>query len=467
VQDAPIGSYEDAVSFLEQGINYEKTRRWAYNTRYLNLGRMEALLAQLGDPHRRYHVLHVAGTKGKGSTGASAARLLTRAGRRTGLLTSPHLVTPRERIRVDGRMIEPEHFRRGVEKMRPYVQARREVEAEGDRAPTYFEMLTALALDHFAEQQVEWAVVEVGLGGRLDSTNVVAPDCCVVTSIGFDHMDKLGDTAEAIAGEKADIIKPGVPVVIGRQQYPGALETLRRVADERGCPRWEVGRELTITAREPLCAPRERPEAPVGWRFTLKTPSGHHDLTTPLLGAHQLENLAAAVGAVELASAHDAPEVPPQVVHRAIAEFRLPGRIEVLQRRPALILDVAHTVESVRALLDALETHFPGRAVRVVFGCSADKNLRGMLEALRGRCNALTATQAQDMPRALPAQEIAAAARELNFPCGVKTAPNAVEAVETALAEAQPDDVVCITGSFFTAGEVRAHWLQTHPDLRQ
>ncbi len=463
MRHVPIATYEDAVRFLEEGINYERTRRWAYNTRYLNLGRMEGLLHALGDPHRRYRVLHVAGTKGKGSTAGAAAHLLTRAGMRTGLITSPHLVTHRERIRIDGQMIDPRPFVLGVRRMQPYVAARRVHEAAADRAPTYFEMLTALGFEHFAQQQVDWAVVEVGLGGRLDSTNVVSPDCCVVTTIGFDHMDKLGETAEAIAGEKGGIIKPGVPVVLGRQQYPDALAALRRIADERGCPRREVGRELTITAREPLSAPKEQPDAPIGWRFTLKTPAAEYaDLTTPLLGAHQLDNLAAAIGAVEMAAERAGFGLTEDVVRQAVAEFSVPARVEVMQRGPAFILDVAHTVESVRALLDTLEAHFPGRAVRVVFGCSADKDVPGLLGALRGRCTAFTATQASDMPRALPAEEVAAAARELGFeeavPGGIRVTPSVVEAVETALSDAHPDEVVVLTGSFFTAGEVRNHW---------
>ena len=466
----PIATYEDAVRFLEEGINYERSRGWAYNTHSLNLGRMEDLLVALGNPERRYHVLHVAGTKGKGSTAGAAAALLCRAGQRTGLLTSPHLVTHRERIRIDGRMISPEQFVSGVRRMRAYVDGKRVHEAAADRAPTYFEMLTALAFDHFAEQGVDWAVVEVGLGGRLDSTNVVQPDCCAITTIGFDHTDKLGETADAIAGEKAGIIKPGVPVVLGRQQYADALAALRRIAEERGCARWEVGRELTITAREPLCAPIERPDAPIGWRFSLQTPEGEYrDLVTPLLGPHQLDNLAAAVGAVQMAARRIGIRVPPESVRQALAEFQMPGRVEVLQRRPVLILDVAHTVESIQALWDTLGAHFPGRPVRVVFGCSADKNVAGMLQVLRGRCAAFTVTQAQDMPRAMSAEEVAGIAIELGFgldvPGGVHVMPNAVDAVDAALAQARPEEVVCITGSFFTAGEVRARWCQTHPGL--
>ncbi|MHC5034341.1 MAG: bifunctional folylpolyglutamate synthase/dihydrofolate synthase, partial [Planctomycetota bacterium] len=293
-QCGAIGSFEEAVEFLEQGLNYEWTQKWAYNKRWLNLPRMRMMLEAIGDPHLAYDVIHVAGTKGKGTTAGAIAHCLQRCGIRAGLLTSPHLVSPRERIRVNGEMIGREEFRRIVEKIRPHVERKRRDERNGSmRAPTYFEMLTALGFEHFAASKADWAVVEVGLGGRLDSTNVVEPQCCVITAIGFDHMDKLGDTPEAIAAEKAGILKPRVPVVLGRQHYAGALETLRRMADECQCPRWEVGREMTVANAVPLAAPAERPEADVGWRFSLRVPERDYaELSTPLLGAHQLDNLA-------------------------------------------------------------------------------------------------------------------------------------------------------------------------------
>jgi dihydrofolate synthase/folylpolyglutamate synthase len=464
----PVADFRQAVEFIERGLNYEKTTRWQYNRRWLDLRRMKHLLKALGNPHRRYQVIHVAGTKGKGSTAGAIAHCLHRCGLRTGLITSPHLVTPCERARVDGRMISPEDFTEAVRRMQPHVEAERRADQhEQMGAPTYFEMLTALAFDHFALSAVDWAVVEVGLGGRLDSTNVVSPRCCVITAIGFDHMDKLGNTPEAIAGEKAGILKPGVPVVIGRQQYGGALEALRRAAEEHGCPRWEVGRELDVTDMQPLSAPAERRDAPVGWRFTLRTPAhDYEDVSTPMLGRHQLDNLAAALGAVEMTAAHGGLPYDPARIVEAIAGFQVAGRLEVLQRGPALVLDVAHTLESVQAFVDALDAHFPGRPLRVVFGCSTDKNLPGMLGLLAGRCTSFTATQAS-LPRARPAADVAEAAAQ----AGVLTSGGALatvgrpwDAVRQALAEAEPQDVVCVTGSVFVAGEVRAGWLEQHPE---
>jgi dihydrofolate synthase/folylpolyglutamate synthase len=465
----PISSFREAVDFIEEGLNYEKSQRWKYNRKWLDLSRMEGLLHAMGDPHRGYNIIHVAGTKGKGSTSGAIAHCLSETGHRTGLLTSPHLVTPCERAVVDDEMIGEEAFWRITRKMQPYVEAkRREKEVSGLRAPTYFEMLTALPFEYLTERNVEWAVVEVGLGGRLDATNVVTPRCCVITAIGFDHTDKLGTTPGCIAAEKAGILKPGVPVILARQQYPGALVALRRAAEERDCPRWEVGRELALSNRRPIAAPAHSALAEVGWHFDLRTPDRNYEnLFTPLLGAHQLDNLAAALGALEMAAAHGDLNIDRDRIAAAIASFRIPARVQVLQKTPALVLDVAHTVESITALLEALDTHFPGRRLRLVFGCSADKNVAGMLRALGGRCASLTVTQAR-LPRALLAAELAGAAREAGVADDRRMCviTDAWEATLATLSEADPDDVVCVTGSFFVAGEVLAGWRRTQPSAR-
>jgi len=463
-----VSSFGEAVEFLERGIDYEHTRGWRHNSRWMNLPRVAALLEALGNPHRAYKVIHVGGTKGKGSTAGAAAHCLHRAGHRAGLLTSPHLVTHRERIRVDGQMIPEEEFWPVVRAMQPHVEGRRAAENRGShRAPTYFEMLTALAFEHFARRRAEWAVVEVGLGGRLDSTNVVSPAVCVITAIGFDHMDKLGHTPEAIAAEKGGILKEGVPFVLGRQRYPGARETLRSMANERRCPCWEVGRDIVVTRNEVMAAPAAEPAAPVGRRFGLRTPRGdYEDLFTPLLGAHQLDNLAAAVGAIEMAVEHAGLAFAPEGLREALADFHVPARVELLQREPALVLDVAHTVESTEALLDALAVHFPGRRVHLVFGCSRDKDVEGILAAMRGHCVSLTATQSC-LPRALAAGEVAWAAAACGLAesgCVLDTVPDAWQAAQAALRRAAPDAVDCVTGSFYVAGEVRAEWAKLHPE---
>jgi len=267
-------SFQEAVDFLEKAVNYEKRTRVKYTDRNFDLGRMEALLARLGNPHRTYRIIHVAGTKGKGTTAAVLASCLRCAGYRTGLHTSPHLVSVCERMMVDGAPATEEEFCLLLEQVRDYIDRKRR-QSRND-APTYFETTTALAFKHFQQRKVHWGVVEVGLGGRLDSTNVVLPECCVVTPIGLDHTDKLGATVDKIAAEKAGIFKRDVPVVIARQDYQEALEVLRRRAEMLGCRSWEVGREVKLIRMRPLRAPRVDPEAPVGdatrWR-TVPRPS--------------------------------------------------------------------------------------------------------------------------------------------------------------------------------------------------
>jgi len=456
--DVPFRSFQEAVDFLEGGLNLERKARWTYSAKKLDLGRMERLLEFLGNPHRSFRSIHVAGTKGKGSTAVLIASCLQAAGYKTGLFTSPHLVSPCERMRVDGNPVPEDVFCRLLGRAKDYVAARR---AQGRLcAPTYFEILTALGFEHFRQERVEWAVVEVGLGGRLDSTNVLLPECCVVTPIGFDHTDKLGTDIESIAAEKAGIMKPGVPLVLGTQKYAGALEVLRERAEACGCTWWEVGREVRVVAREPVSAYRESDDK-AGWRFSLQTPHSQYiDLFVPFLGVHQVENCATAIAALELLKQAGRLRISPVHIHSGIAAARWPARIEVLQKQPLLILDSAHTVESVEALVAALQVHFPGRAPIMVFGCSQDKNLAGMLRVLRQYCRGLTATQA-DSPRAVPADRIARTARE----CGIET-PKAIvpapKAVRETLRLAGRDDMVCVTGSFFIAGEVRADWMQRH-----
>jgi len=453
----PFRTFQEARDFLEKAIDYEKRTSVKYTDQNFNLARMEDLLAQMGNPHRSFRVIHVAGTKGKGSTAAVLESCLRAAGLKTGLHTSPHLVSLCERMLVNGQPPSEQEFCRLLSGVRAYVEKKRR-EAR-DTAPTYFEITTALSLLHFAQQKVDWAVIETGLGGRLDSTNVVSPECCVITAIALDHMDKLGDTVDKIAGEKAGIFKPGVPVILAAQPYAEALEVLRSRAEAVDCPRWEVGREVQVAGTEPLSAPPDSPEAPVGWRFSVRVPGRTYDgLSCSLLGGHQVQNCATAIAALEMLRGHGRLDIAPQAVREGIARCRWPARVELLGRRPIFILDAAHTRESVAALLDAVRTHFPGRRLRIVFGSSADKNWQGMLVLLAPRCVSLITTQAFT-PRAADAGMLAHAARE----AGMKSARavrHPPKAVREALQEAAPDDVVCVTGSFFVAGEVLDAWRQ-------
>ena len=450
-RNAPA-SLEEAQRFLERSPDHEKRPDVNYDRRNFNLDRTRAVLDALGNPQKNLRVIHVAGTKGKGTTCALVERCLREAGYRTGLFTSPHLRSICERMRVGGRSISEEDFCGLVGAARSHIEDNRQNSPA--EAPTYFEILTGLAIRYFADQEVEWAVAEVGLGGRLDSTNVLQPECCIITSIGYDHMDKLGDTIEAIAGEKAGIMKDRTPVIIGRQRYDEAREVLKDHSQSHCCPCWEVGTEVRVDGQRALTARRDNPNAPVGWQFDLNTPASNYlGLTTSLLGAHQLDNCAGAVAALELLRERNQLEISEQSIRRGVHTCICPARVEVLQRQPALLLDTAHTVESIEALLEAVKTHFPGRRLRIVFGCSADKDYSSMLRALAGHCKQLILTRA-DFPRAADPERLATAAEQAGFE-STKTVVPATQALETCLAEAAPDDVVCVTGSFYVAGEIR------------
>ena len=401
----PFQDFHEALRFLDKIPNYEKTMDWDYTPKKLDLSRVNALMDYLGNPQDSFNSIHVAGTKGKGSTATILATCLQKAGHRTGLYTSPHLICPTERAKVDGQNISRADFARLLGKVSNYVRAGRQ-EGPGV-APTYFETVTALAFDYFREREVDWAVVEVGLGGRLDSTNVLRPQCCVITPIGFDHTDKLGSDIAGIAREKAGILKKGIPVILGRQRYPRAAATLRRRAEELGCDRREVGQDVDIRGATPVTGSQGTP----GWDFGVHTPDGDYlRLFTPLMGAHQLDNCAAATAALALLDQRERLSISPDQLRRGMAAVDCPARVQLLQLDPPLVLDTAHTVESVRGLLDALQVHFPGKAVNFVFGCSAGKDLAGMLSLLDTNVK-LTATNA-DSRRALPAEEVARAARE-------------------------------------------------------
>ncbi len=451
----PFISFRQAVGFLDSLIDYEKRDGWKYSAATFDLRRMRELLARMGDPQDGLRVVHVAGTKGKGSTAAMIESVLRAAGLRTGLHTSPHLISVCERMRVDARRVEEDQFCRLLGEVRDYV-LQKCAECRED-APTYFEITSALALLHFRRSAVDWAVVEVGLGGGLDSTNVVSPRCCVITPIGFDHMDRLGETPAAIAEEKAGIMKPGIPVVLARQDYPDALEALRRRARELECRCWEVGREVAVENMRPLAAPACNAAAPVGWLFDLRTPGGRYDgLETSLLGAHQVQNCATAIAALDVLRGAGELALDPGAVRAGVGSCRWPARVELLERSPALVLDSAHTAESIRALLAALETHFPARPLRFVFGCSADKDAERMVGMLAPRCVGFLATQA-DSVRAMPAREVVELAGMAGID-GVACVPDGPQAAARALDDAAPEDVVCVTGSLFLAGEVRLAW---------
>lgn len=427
-------AYNLALDYLYSFVDYSLKKASELARADFNLERMFALLEELGNPHRAYPVIHVAGTKGKGSTCALAAAALTAGGFRTGLYTSPHLQDFVERIQVDDRPVSHAGLVDLVEQVRPAVA----------RIPhlTTFEITTALAFLYFAQQKVDAAVIEVGLGGRLDATNVVVPRVSVITSLSYDHMAVLGNTLTLIAGEKAGIIKPGVPVVSAPQEAE-ALAVIERTAQERGCPLTLVGRDVFFEAGE---------HSLDGQSFTLSEAGGRRAaFRIPLLGRHQVVNAAtawAALRASGLALDEDA-------IRRGFAAVRWPARFQVVRREPPVVLDSAHNADSFEKLAQTLDDYFPDRPVTLIFGSSEDKDLAGMLHALGRRLRQVIATRA-DHPRALAAEAILERARQMGVRC------EAVVPVEAALAraldESGADGLVLSAGSMFVTAEVKTAW---------
>jgi dihydrofolate synthase/folylpolyglutamate synthase len=436
---------EQALAFWFGHINYEQRSPQAAD---LKLERMFALLDRLGNPHDALRIVHVAGSKGKGSTAAMIASILGQAGYRTGLFTSPHLCRVAERIQVEGTPISDPDLTSVLNEVYPAV---RWLDAHGKAgAVTFFEVATALGFLYFVRRGVDVAVVEVGLGGRFDSTNVCQPLVSLITSISFDHTKLLGDRLSQIAMEKAGIVKPGRPVLSGAR-LPDPRRVIARICRERGSPLRELGVAIhyrhdpgVITA-EVLRLPR------VAITTDRRT---WPEMELGLLGDHQAANAALAVAAVEtLAEAGLA--VTDGAVAAGLAGVRWPARLEVLGRRPLVVLDCAHNVASAEALVETLRASFPGSGKRfLVFAGSNDKDLAGMLRVLGPPFAHVFLTRFSHNLRAVAPDQLALPLRQA---CGTPFSihPNPQEAWQAAQALAGPDDLVCVTGSVFLAGELR------------
>ena len=442
--------YNQALDYIYSFIDYSREKTHKLVRANFKLERMTELLAALGNPQEAYPVLHVAGTKGKGSTCAMMASALTAAGYRTGLYTSPHLQEFDERIQLDGHPIPHLDLYQLIEEMKPAIQGIPQI--------TTFEVITALAFLFFARQKVEAAVIEVGLGGRLDATNIVKPCVSVITSISYDHMAVLGNTLALIAGEKAGIIKPGVPVVSAPQKEE-ALLVLETIARERGSPFTLVGREVKFEALEhSLQGQSLRLFQQQNENSHVKSNNTNSViLRIPLLGRHQVENAATAFTALQVS------ELPVtwKAIREGFASVNWPCRFELARLEPPLIFDSAHNQDSFLRLCQALEEYFPGRAVILLMGASEDKNLAGMLAEIKPRLGLLIAIRA-DHPRALSPEHIVSAAEAQGI--RAETAVSVPAGLERALQlSTQSGEVVLAAGSMFATAEVKTAWQKQYP----
>jgi dihydrofolate synthase/folylpolyglutamate synthase len=403
----------------------------------LGLETMTALMGRLGMPQTRYRTLHIAGTNGKGSTAAMTAAVLQAAGYRVGLYTSPHLVEFQERIRVNGEMITESQVARLTEQLQTLCQP--------DLLPTFFEFTTAMALQHFADSAVEVAVLEVGLGGRFDATNMVTPMACAVTTISLDHQEYLGTTLSSIAFEKAGIFKQGVPVVLGRLE-DDAWRTIEQVARKRQAPVFRLNEDFRTEGEWPA-------------QFSYRGVGVQYDgLTCALEGRHQLDNAACALALLG-AAAPQGIAVTTEAVRQGLREVNWAGRLEVVDRRPTILLDGAHNPAAATVLAEYLtrsDRSHPSRPVVLVLGMMRDKDHRGFVEPLRGLVDEVVLTQA-DLPRSATAQELRASIEGL-LP-DPHVLPSLSEAMALARQLATPDGLVCVTGSLMLVGECKA-WFR-------
>ena len=405
--------------------------RW--QDRKPGLDRMAALLALLGDPQKQLRFVHITGTNGKGSTAAMLAAVLTAAGYSTGLFTSPHLRRYNERIRVDGREISDGELSALLEEVRPLL-------ARLGEKPSQFELLTALGLLYFQRKGCDLAVLEVGMGGRLDPTNVIpVPEAAVITAVGLDHTAYLGTTVPQVAGEKAGIIKPGCEVILSHQN--------REVLDVVAARCADTGARLTVTAPEALTVTAHSLD---GQRFSYRD---RQDLRIALLGPYQTQNASAALDAAD-ALRRRGWTIPEEALRRGLASASWPGRFEVLQRSPAVLVDGAHNPNGAAALADCLRTCLPNRPVTFVMGVMADKDSAGMLDLMAPLAKSFV-TVTPDSSRALDAAALASDIRS-RFGLTVRDAGTVEDGVALALSDAGPEDAVCVFGSLYQVGTVRA-----------
>jgi dihydrofolate synthase/folylpolyglutamate synthase len=440
-------TYREAIEYLHGLTDYEKQRIERYTPATLDLSRVEELLAALGNPHAAYPVVHIAGTKGKGSVAAIVESALRSAGYRTGLYTSPHLHTFRERIRVAGTPITKQEVISLTAELRTLI--------EQIPGVTTFEAITAMGLAYFARQGVNMLVAEVGLGGRLDATNVLSPEVAVITSLSLDHTYILGDTLAEIAREKAGIIKPGVPVVSAPQQ-PEAIHVLQQVSLAQGAPLLEVRRDWTWD---------DGPFDLDGQSFTARRvrdgASGlDGEYWIPLLGRHQLENATCALAALHLLQERGY-DLPRAAVERGLRSVQWPGRMEVLNREPPIVADCAHNPYSMQVLRAALQQWFPEHRWIVIFGASADKDIAGGLKALQPIIDYLIVTRSMH-PRAATPIELADVAASVGS--GAEVTVSVPRAFQRALAALEPGNGLLFTGSIFLAAEAREEWARTNGD---
>jgi len=446
-----------AVHYLMDRVNYEKTIDVPYDQQSYRLARMTHLLDLVGRPQNAAPVIHIAGTKGKGSVAWLISETLRRSGLRTGLYTSPHLEYLEERFVIDGQAIAPEHLVAALPRLR---HAADRCTKSDHGPPTFFEMTTALAWILFQQAKTDVNVIEVGLGGRLDSTNVCTPVLCIITSISYDHQQQLGHSLELIAGEKAGIIKPGIAVIHGART-PEARDVIRSVANHQGCSLWELGRDFEGQRQTQRTDPNTRLSPHSIFTFQLRNPLPPQKLPPmrlKMLGAHQADNASLATAAWYQLNTQGW-RLPCSALSDALAETQVPARIELVASAPLTIIDAAHNEASIAALIETLDRSFDADRRTIIFACSKDKKVAEMLRRIIGYFDRLIVTQYRSNLRFVPVERLEELSRqEMN--AGFRrielfSSPDVATAIDFARRDSLAREILCVTGSFFLAAEAK------------
>jgi dihydrofolate synthase/folylpolyglutamate synthase len=430
-------NYTQAEEYLNSFTNYEQIPGISYVQPGYSLKHVEELLNRMGNPQLAARTIHIAGTKGKGSVSAMIAQVLSSSGYKTGLYTSPHFHTLRERISIDGSLISEAEFAAAMAEIKPFIESMRKDTAF--RQLTYFEALTALAFAYFKKKQVDFQVLEVGLGGRLDATNVARPIICIITPISLDHTQILGNSLEEIAREKAGIIKPGCWVVLSPQPEEAA-SVISDICREKEAKVVQVGKDITWHKVGGDLSPQS---------LVIEGRRNNYQVSIPLSGDFQLENAASAVAALEvLGSAGFA--ISTADIARGLAQVKWPGRFHILQEYPTVLVDGAHNVASIKRLVDNIKGYFAHKRIFLVFGTSCDKDIPGIINELVPLSPQVIVTRAAHS-RAAPLSTLVAEFSKQGIELEIRE--TVTEAISRALSLADRTDLICVTGSLFVVAE--------------
>ena len=433
-------TYEEAINYLDSFTNYEKVDSYNYKSS-LKLDRMRRLAALLGDPQKAIPAIHVAGTKGKGSTSVYIYSILRCANFRVGLYTSPHLISFRERIRINDSLISEDDLARILDKIKKTVGSLME-----DDKPSFFEVYTMLAYLYFKEKKIDFAVYEVGLGGRLDATNIIEPLVCVITPLSYEHTDKLGSTLKEIAAEKCGIIKDN-SICVSAPQQEEARKLIEDTCRIRHSRLISVGKDINF---EPLNLDDKETVFAVSGIY-----GNYSRLSSKLIGSHQMINATTAIGAVEALKERGI-KIPADAVRKGIEDARWEGRLEIVGRKPIIVLDGAQNRASAQVLAEAIKKIFTYRKLILVLGVSKDKDVSGILEELLPICDLLILTKSRVVSRAMEPIKIKEAIAGVKH--GVKDiilTTGVEDALDKAVSLAGKDDLILVTGSLFVVGEVK------------